>query len=369
MSERRTEGMKVVIKRIIAAVIFICILVVAVNELGYFFRPDDMNTESFDYLYKEDDDTVNVACIGSSAMYRFWIPQQAYEEEQFTSALVASAAQDIRAVPYLMDEILKTQDVDLFVVEVRQPVAERARKINGKFVQKDSTGSFAYVATSMKESKNRIKMIDQILVEDEDNTKLEWWIPLLKYHDNSHTFTADQIVARLNGVDKDDMYVRQASTITPNEQKPFEADDQYEFAAEDKEALDIVVEKANELGKKVLFVATPYSPGKVRGALHLQMNDYIEQQGYDYLDLNQYVDQIGLDFSTDYYDDIHTNIAGAQKVTAYLAKYLKENYDMQSRLDESQTAHWEKMCKKWDKRADELMKDWEKQKGENSEKG
>ena len=48
---------------------------------------------------------------------------------------------------------------------------------------------------------------------------------------------------------------------------------------------------------------------------------------------------------------------------------LKENYDMQPRLDESQTAHWEKMCTKWDKRADELMKDWEKQKGANNEKG
>lgn len=363
--------MKVVIKRMVAAVVFMCILVVAVNNLGYFFRPDDMNTESFGYLYKEDDDTLNVACIGSSAIYRFWIPQEAYEKSGFTSALVASAAQDIKTVPYLMDEILRTQDVDLFVVEVRQPIAERARKINNKYVQKDATGSFAYVATSMKQSADRVQMIDQILVEDEDNTKLEWWIPLLKYHDNSHTFTADQIVARLNGVDEDDMYVRQASTITVNEQKGFVADTQYEFTDEDKRELDLVAAKAEELGKKVLFVATPYSPGKVRGALHLQMNDYIEQQGYDYLDLNQYVDQIGLDFSTDYYDDIHTNIAGAQKVTAYLANYLSENYDLKSRLDESQTAHWESMCKKWDKQAEELMKAWEqeKAKGENSEEG
>ena len=42
---------------------------------------------------------------------------------------------------------------------------------------------------------------------------------------------------------------------------------------------------------------------------------------------------------------------------------------MQSRLDESQAAHWESMCKKWDKQAEELMKAWEqeKAKGENSE--
>ncbi len=360
--------MKVVIKRIIAAVVFICILVVSVNSLGYFFRPDDMNTESFDYLYKEDDDTLNVVCLGSSAMYRFWIPQEAYEKEGFTSAMVASAAQDIKAIPYLMEEVAKTQDVDLFVVEVRNSIARRANIIADKFEQDDATGSFAYVATSMKQSLDRIKMINEILVEDENNTKLEWSIPLLKYHDNVHIFSADKIVERLNGVDEDDMYVRQVSTITPNEQKPFEEDKQYVLTDEDKEEFDLVVEKANELGKKVLFVATPYSPGKVRGALHLQMNEYLEQKGYDYIDLNEYVEQIGLDFSTDYYDGIHTNIDGAQKVTAYLAKYLKENYDLPSRLDESQTAHWEKMCKKWDKRAEELMKDWEKQKGELSEK-
>lgn len=361
--------MKVVIKRIIAAVVFICILVVSVNSLGYFFRPDDMNTESFNYLYKEDKDTLNVVCLGSSAMYRFWIPQEAYEEEGFTSAMIASAAQDIKAIPYLMDEVAKTQDVDLFVVEVRNSIARRANILADRFDQEDATGSFAYVATSMKQSADRVKMIDQILVEDENNTKLEWSVPLLKYHDNVHAFSADKIVERLNGANEDDMYVRQVATITPNEQKPFVADEQYVFPEEDKEEFDMVVEKANELGKKVLFVATPYSPGKVRGALHLQMNAYLEQQGYDYIDLNQYVDQIGLDFSTDYYDGIHTNIAGAQKVTTYLAKYLKENYDMQPRLDESQTAHWEKMCTKWDKRADELMKDWEKQKGANSEKG
>lgn len=361
--------MKLVIKRIIAAVVFVCILAGAVCSIGFFLRPNDMNTESFSYLYKEDNDTINVACLGSSAIYRFWIPQQAYEEDHFTSALVASAAQDLAVVPYLMEEVVKTQDVDLFVVEVRQPVAENARIINDKYVQKDAIGSFAYVATSMKQSLARLAMINDILVEDDENTKLEWMIPLLKYHDNIHTFSADTIVSRLNGVDEDDMYVRQASTIQPGEQKPFVADEKYQLADNYKQDLDLIVAKAEKLGKKVLFVATPYSPGKVRGALHLQMNDYIEQQGYDYLDLNQYVDEIGLDFSTDYYDDIHTNIAGAQKVTAYLAEYLKENYDMQSRLDESQAAHWESMCKKWDKQAESLMKEWEKekQKGENSE--
>ncbi len=350
--------MKVRIKRIIAAVVFVCILIVSINCLGYFFRPNDMNTDCFAYLDKEDDNTLNVACIGSSAIYRFWIPQQAYEETGITSALVATAAQDMEAIPYLMEEIAKTQEVDLFVVEVRNSIAIEANKLADKYDQEDNTGSFALVATGMKQSLNRLEMIHEILVEDEENTELEWMLPLLKYHDNSHAFTADTIVSRLNGVGINDMYVRQTSAVNVNEKKEFVADDDYVYPQEDKEELDAIIEKGEELGIQVLLVATPYSPGKIRGALQLQMNDYIEEQGYPYLNMIGLEDEIGLDFTTDFYDSLHTNIAGAQKVTSYLANYLNENYTFTSRLNETQTAHWEKMCEKWDTRAEELMEEW-----------
>ncbi len=358
-------------KRIIAAVVFVCILVLAVNGLGYFFRPNDMNTQCFEYLNKEDKDTINVACIGSSAIYRFWIPQEAYEQTGITSALIATAAQDVEAIPYIMEETAKTQKVDLFVVEVRNSIAVNANVLADKYDQTDATGSFAYIATGMKQSLNRFQMIREILVEDEENTLLEWSIPLLKYHDNVHEFSAETMVERLNGVGVNDMYVRQSSTVTPTTQKEFMASDEYEYPEDAKAELDAIIEKGEELGIEVLLVATPYSPGKIRGALQLQMDDYIESQGYSYLNMLGSEDEIGLDFSTDYYDALHTNIAGARKVTAYLAHYLKDNYQLDSRLNEAETAHWEKMCEKWDKREAELLEEWEKnkEKVEDSEKG
>lgn len=357
--------MKLVIKRIAASVVFLCILIRVIFAAGAFVRPYAADTDCLNYLYREDDDTINVVCFGSSAMYRFWIPQQAYEEKNMTSLLLATAQQEINATPYLMEEVLKTQDVDLFVVEIRRPLANEAHRLENKYDQKDETSKFAYLATSMKQSLNRFAMIDDLLVEDEENSKLEWMLPILKYHDNIHTFTADEIVARLNGIDEDAMYVRQFSGITSYERAVFEENEDYKLREEDKESIDRIAQKAEELGKKVLFLATPFVGKEVRRALHLQMSAYLEEQGYDYLDMNQYVDEIGLDFATDYYDSVHTNIAGARKVTAYLADYLSEHYELKDRLDEAQKQHWEKMCETWQQEQEKLMEKW----NQNVEKG
>lgn len=360
--------MKVVIKRVAAAVVFLCILVGAVSAAGSFVRPHATDADCLSYLYREDRDTINVVCFGSSAMYRFWIPQQAYEETGITSLLLATAQQDINATPYLMEEVVKTQDVDLFVVEIRRPLANEAHRIDETYDQADETSKFAYLATSMKHSLNRFSMISDLLIEDEENTKLEWLIPLLKYHDNIHTFTADEVVERLNGIEDDEMYVRQFSGISPNEEIIFEENDAYQVSDADKESMDRIAQKAEELGKQVLFVATPYTGGEVRGALHLQMSNYLREKGYAYLDMNECTDEIGIDFMTDYYDLVHTNIAGAQKVTSYFAQYLSTHYELENRLDETQTAHWESMCKSWDKQADKLMEKWQKEKEKLSEK-
>lgn len=358
------------IKRIIAAAVFVCLLGGMMTSVGHFWRPAEMDTDNLNYLYKEDKDTLNVVCMGSSAMYRFWIPQQAYQEQGFTSALVATADQNIHAIPYLMDEVEKTQDVDLYVVEVRYPEAAQARVINKKNDPKNDLAMFSYIATGMRPSLNRLAMINDLLEEDEENTKLEWMLPILKYHGNAVTFKSDKVVERLNGIVDTDMYVRQTYKVTPMEATAVKENETIRLEEEYKNSIDRIAAKAEELGKRVFFLSTPYFPGEVRGNLHVQMSEYIKQQGYDYLDMMDLMDEIGLDARTDYYDEQHTNIAGSQKVTTYLASYLAKNYELPDRLDEVQKEHWRAACEEWNKNADELMEKWKEEvaKGVTDEK-
>ena len=57
--------------------------------------------------------------------------------------------------------------------------------------------------------------------------------------------------------------------------------------------------------------------------------NYAKENELPYIDLNMKTKEIGIDWKTDSYDKgDHLNLHGAQKVTAYMGKYLTENYSM-----------------------------------------
>lgn len=361
-TEKSLKGiriMKLTIKRIVAAVVFLSILFQLINVVGFLARPLDADSDNVSYLYKEDKDSLNVVFMGSSAIYRFWIPQQAYEEQNFTSLLLATAGQNLDTVPYLMEEVKKTQNVDLFVVEIRSPLATEAHRIDGKDNEDVFLARLSYTVMGMKQSFNRLKLIRNVLEENKENTKLEWMFPILKYHENISSMTGDQMIDRLNGVDKEAIYTNITYRVSKQKAPNFEDDASIVLPEEDKRSIDRVEEKAKELGVKVLLVATPYIPNHTRAALHVQMNQYIDEQGYEYLNMTEKLDEIGLELTEDFYDKNHTNISGAQKVTEYLADYIAQNYELKDCLNEKQKLRWASACEEWNHEKSDLLKQWE----------
>ncbi|MDO5154568.1 MAG: hypothetical protein Q4D51_01250 [Eubacteriales bacterium] len=351
--------MKKTIGRVIKILAWMMIFVFLVNSLGIFVRPQEKDYDVWHYFYKEDNDTLNTLFIGSSAMYRYWIPTQAYEEQNFTSYMLAQSSQDMRTIPYIMEEAVKSQDVDLFVVETRPVVTDRAKILRGIFEQKEETYYLSRVTVGMKASLTRAKLIHDLLVEDEENLEMEWMFPLLKYHDTLLEMTWKDIKKRLFLGKHSYKFARQVSSITPQEQMQYVDEEPYVLTREDKEKIDAIVEKANALEKDVLFIATSYIPTDLRYYLQKDLDDYMEQKQYSYVNLNQ-KNEIGLDYSTDFYDENHVNIAGARKTTSYLADYLANHYTFHNRLSERQSQEWELAKETWKKKEKKLMKKWKK---------
>ena len=115
---------KKVLKTVAGILIFLFLLTTIINLLGPLFRPKGQDFDGWQYFYAEDKNSLNAVMIGSSAIYRFYVPAQAYEEQGFTSCMISQSCQNIKAVPYIMEEAIKTQKVDLFVVETRQVVVD-----------------------------------------------------------------------------------------------------------------------------------------------------------------------------------------------------------------------------------------------------
>ena len=52
------------------------------------------------------------------------------------------------------------------------------------------------------------------------------------------------------------------------------------------------------------------------------------------------------------------NFAGAEKITAYLAEYMKEHYQFTDKLNEKQKKEWENAVSAWDEKEILYRQEW-----------
>lgn len=356
---------KKVIKTVISIVIFLSLLAVTIGYLGPMVRPRNSDYDDWQYFYAEDNNTLNVVMTGSSAIYRYWIPAMVYEEQGFTSGMIAQSCQTIHAVPYIMEEALKSQKVDLFVVEARQAVVESVQEeeMNDEQIAKENY-YLSMICAGMKPSLTRMHLVHDLLVPTADDKELEWQIPLLKYHENFFDISVSDWLNRLQEGKNPYKGLRVKSLVEKESQDPLtdpaDLSDYSALSESVRGALDKIVETAEKHNVQVLFVSTPYFYSQQRYTDQCALNAYMEAKGYPYLnmDTQEIRKQLALDPDTDFYNPRHVNFAGAEKVTHFFAKWLNENYQFSDRLNEKQKKEWEKAVENWDKKEKELTKLW-----------
>ncbi len=331
--------------------------------IGRPYSGDTYNYDGWQYYYSEDDNSLNVVAVGSSAMYRFWMPPLAYEEQGFTSINLGHSYQLFSALPYIIEELTKTQDPDLVMIEVRSLLNERQAVIdNTEDGQPDlQSWKLDVIASGMNYSSTRFNLIHDLYVDIEGDCELNWYIPVLKHHSLSYSVPITSSFSR--ATEQKHKY-KTSSTyayVAPIEDysNKKELYGEYVLTDADKALIDSVIAAGEKYGVDIFFVSTPYTLTRERGSLQLSLQMYMEEKGYDYLDLNDCFDEIGLDPKTDYKDLIHTNVVGAEKVTSYLAKYIADNYVLDNViLTEAQIKEWETACKAYNRYSAALKTQW-----------
>ena len=92
----------------------------------------------------------------------------------------------------------------------------------------------------------------------------------------------------------------------------------------------------------LLFMKTPLSGNE---ELYGQINyigEIAEKYDVPFVDFNHLYDQIGMDFTQDLADSGHLNVRGAEKVSAFLADYLSENYDLPDHRGGAAYSGWDR---------------------------
>lgn len=107
------------------------------------------------------------------------------------------------------------------------------------------------------------------------------------------------------------------------------------------EMLEKIVLLAREQSIPVVLFVAPYVLSDYDQVQYNAIEQWAELNDIPFVNFNHDYDAIGLDFQMDFRDEHHVNNIGAKKVTAYLADYLLELYELPDHRNDAEYVLWE----------------------------
>ena len=323
------------IRRILKPILFclVLLILVLIVQSKAFKISDVRSYQTFKGFYSEPKNSLDVVYIGQSNVYPFWSAPLSYEDYGFTSYPLAIGAMPARSVKYMVEEGLKTQPDALYLINLNT------------FTDINFDVSHLHNVTDyMSLSGTKIRLINDLYqyLGDEDTSKLEFYMPIIRFHPGWNELTESSFDYKYNGLKGGSIYSNFLETIMdvsasyrPTDARVILSDDQGEVLRDLAEYLT-----ANKV--KVLFVTVPQAiqDESVVGQLN-SAKDYLESNGFDVLDMESSVDTMGLDLKTDFYNEQHLNLHGSIKFTDYVSKYLVDKYGFTGRRGEDAPSDWD----------------------------
>lgn len=316
-------------KNLSKIVIFCAILVFLINSIYRVLSWKDTAgayVSSLETFYDLEEDVVDVLFLGSSHCYCTINNSRLWEDHGIAGFSLAISGQDIAGSYYCMAEALKTQTPEVICVEVYNAINE------GYAV----AGNLYRNTLSLKYSGNFYEAVDSMVPAEED--KADYWLkwPII------HTRYAE--------LQKEDFqseyppyigYSANFETQPMSEIELYTGDEMLPIPRESEQWLHKIIDLAEEKGIPLCFFLSPCIAGEQEQKQFLYIEQLAQEEGITYLNTLRLKDELGIDVSRDFIDASHTNYYGAEKVTAYLGSYLKEQYALEDRRGVAGYELWE----------------------------
>lgn len=329
------------IRKIFGVVLFFGIGIVLFTMVSYMLRPTDKDfgRQAVTGFYAEEKNSLDIVTLGSSAVYRYVNNPLLWDEFGWTSYNFGTPGQPIIVLENLVDEIEKTQSPKLIIVETRKFVMVEEQE-----TVEDYEVNLRRVTDNMKYSWNRISLINKMVPDVKD--RLTYYFDICYYHDNWEKLDmkAAKYITNEN-------YTSTKNWVNILAEKPMKRPDNEKITEEEpisqyaEEQLIRLMKKCKEEDIQVLFLATPWKVNAKAQRKNNYLARVIQENGFQFLDCNLYYDEIGLNFDTDFYNQKHTNVWGAQKVTRFLGNYIAEKFPFETTHSENTIKLWNKTVK------------------------
>ena len=313
--------LKAVLFVLIGLVLFRCISLVFVEKSSF-----------AKYKNYKAQDRVDLLILGSShsdvginaGLLRDTVAQAGYQINAFNYSIYGMR---IEQMYFFLREILKDQDPSLIIIDTYSflPIAEEHREILAR-------RAFDVFPFSM----NKLEAIQYLIPED----RWSFYVPFIKYHSrwkelSDRDFTMQYDPAAWSGAgilgngsteameDTDGYFETDTSRITGV--RPINATE--------KECFEKILSLAEEKDIRILLTTVPFKEQLGMDSLRLieinnyLRNEYVDGGGLRLLDMNLLWKELDFGYG-DLLNEGHCNAGGAAKVTACLAEYIIDNYDL-----------------------------------------
>lgn len=283
---------------------------------------------SVQQLYHTPEQTMDVVFTGSSHCYCSIYPEYLWRDYGYSAFDMAVSGQDKSANYYSLLELLKTQSPQVVFVEAYALLYDGYSQ----------EGNAYRNLLSMKNSINNFRLIREAVDgEKQMDYLLRWPIVHTRYAELTQYDFVQYAPSE---------YGRGASWgwgkgtgAWPEAAKSCMS--AAPLSEENLRWLDRILTLGAENDIDIVFYVAPMQVFNGEQAIYNGAAEYVTAAGAEWIDCNKLFDEIGISPDSDFSNAYHCNAYGAEKVTAYMGKYLQENYDLKDHRGEASYTAWD----------------------------
>lgn len=283
-------------------------------------------------MYVQPKDSIDVAFLGSSHVHYDVNTALLWEDYGIAAYNYSAAEQPLWTTYYYLKELCKTQSPELVVLDLYAPAA---------FFDEYQYYFLSDNLNGVKFSKNKI---DMMKVSSEPDHIFDHFPTFSCYHlryseltskDWEYVFKSKKDRQTFKG------YTPHFKTSEwPREE--WVCEEVGELPAKTEEYLVKIIEYCNENDIGLYLIVNPYFVVYDEAKGYNRIKEIAEEYGVKYDNYNDYYDMMGLDLSTDLNDNSHLNYEGSCKFTDFLARNIKDSFDIPDRRGDEKWESWDR---------------------------
>ncbi len=314
-----------------------CFIIILGFTLGYvnkiFKLKDSDGIYGLTKFYELEDDTVDVLILGSSHAFEDFNTGTLWDEYGMASYILAGSLQPMWNTYYYLKEALKTQRPELIILEGYMTGCNKEFSGDAQII-KNNFG--------LRWSADKVNAIKTSSPEEEWE---EFLLGYTRYHTRYSYLSDADFLSNQNDKMYDDWKGFGCNMITESRSVMDVA------GIMDREALHektekyyrAVIELAQEKDIPIVVVVSPYAGiNEHEQQIFNTASDIAAEYGVEFVNCNLLLEEIGIDYSTDASDGAHLNYRGNQKYSKFIGGYLKDNYTISDRRNDSDYASWQR---------------------------